>query len=106
MFTPIYTMSELWVCTKYTLVERVTFVPLAWNRVCTTAAGIVPPWSLQLRGKSFIDLCRHNLAMCNLVDIYEDIVEYYVQVRIIFNKQRILIMLVQKEGQFSPNDCL
>ena len=44
--------------------------------------------------------------MCILVDIYKDIVEYYVQVRIIINKQRILIVLVWKEGQFSHSNCI
>ena len=58
------------------------------RRVHTLAAGSVPLWSLQVGDKSFIDLHSHNLTMCILVDIYEDIVEYYVQVRIIIQQTK------------------
>ena len=60
---------------EVSLDNRFTFVPLAWNRVHKPATGSVPVWSLQLRGKSFIDLYSHDLTMCILVHIYEDNVE-------------------------------
>ena len=56
-------------------------------------------------GKSFIDLYSHNLTMHILVDIYEDFVEYYVQVWII-TEQTKDINCAGEKGQFSHNDCL
>ena len=47
----------VWLCNLWVWwANRVTFAPLAWNRVHTLATGSVPLWSLQLRGKNFIDL--------------------------------------------------